>query len=462
MDKENQVQNQEMLELDNQIEHDSMGSLDENVADDIPSANSSGRDSGSKKKIQLAALGLVGVTAILLGVGISVARYEENKELERVAEAEAAAQDQKKLATGQTIDVESDKANLLHELPPPLGAEAETETDMAIQGEDSSLPPVQATSDSYSAASVPVSTYEPVANSSKVSESPSYTPPAPVPPAPVPSLPTPTVSATDYSQPTLGFEGVAPPPTVVEPPPPPPLKGSQSSVLVDVSAIRRVSATATEQTESKVGGNLKPSQLNSTQAQRRGDSSLMLLRGASIPCVMETKIDSTYQGFAICRLARDVYSSNGKTVVMERGTRVFGEQNIELKQGQARVAILWTRADTPKGVSINLDSPATGQLGEMGVGAKVNNHFWKRFGNSIMLSLIQDAISAGTSRIEKKGGGDNNTTIENTSSAAANMAEQALNNSINIPPTATVHQGTVINIMVARDIDFGLVYKIRR
>ena len=106
---------------------------------------------------------------------------------------------------------------------------------------------------------------------------------------------------------------------------------------------------------------------------------------------------------------------------------------------------------------------AAGQLGEMGVNAKVKTHFWKRFGNSIMLSLIQDAISAGTKRFEDKNtNGDNNTTIENTSSSVQNMAEQALTNSINIPPTAIINQGTVINISVARDIDFSSVYGIKR
>lgn len=127
------------------------------------------------------------------------------------------------------------------------------------------------------------------------------------------------------------------------------------------------------------------------------------------------------------------------------------------------MAILWTRAETPKGVTINLDSPATGQLGEMGVNAKVNNHFWKRFGGAIMLSLIQDAIDVGTSRLEESNSdGNNNTTINNTSNTASTMAEEALRGTVNIPPTATINQGTVLNIMVARDMDFADVYEVKK
>lgn len=238
-------------------------------------------------------------------------------------------------------------------------------------------------------------------------------------------------------------------------------------MLVDASAIRRVSLSNVDARgnggESRVGGNLTSTVLIGSSAQRRGNANYQLLRGAVIPCVLETKIVSTYQGFTTCRISRDVYGSNGKVIVLERGTRVFGEQNVQINQGQSRVAILWTRAETPKGVTINLDSPATGQLGEMGVNAKVNNHFWKRFGGAIMLSMIQDAIAVGTNRLEKNDdSGSNNTTINNTSNTASNMAEEALKGTINIPPTATINQGSIINIMVARDMDFGDVYEVKK
>lgn len=425
---------------------------EQEVLDDMPSANSAGRDGTNKKKMQLAALGLAGVTAILLGVGVSVAKYEDNREAERVLEAEAAAKEQKQLANSDIVDITADQQSILHDLPPP-DALNDGEGNLGLATQDAPVAPqAQPLPDMPSPEPyTPAPSFEPIPNSAFMTSAPSYTPPAPV---EMPeAVPSPSISDSFMPQ----------APTVVEITPPP-VKGSQSSVLVD-AAPRRVSATSTDNQgePSKVGGNLRPTVLAGATAGRRGDTSLMLLKGATIPCVLETKIDSTYQGFASCRLSKDVYSTNGKTLVLERGTRVIGEQNTDINQGQARVAILWTRAETPKGVSINLDSPAAGQLGEMGVNAKVKTHFWKRFGNSIMLSLIQDAISAGTKRFEDKNtNGDNNTTIENTSSSVQNMAEQALTNSINIPPTAIINQGTVINISVARDIDFSSVYGIKR
>lgn len=438
------------------------------AADEMPSANATGREGGNKKKLQLAAIGVVGTLVALVGIGVSVGKYSDAKEADRVAEAEKAAQEQKKIANGEAIDIAADQAAML---PPPASMEngdlkVEERTDVADSTTAATTtPPASTPNLAYEPAPMPAAEpYVPVANSAKSSDSWTagidYPAPAVVPDMTTPA-PAPAETDTTASVPQTIIEYKEPP-----------LKGSTTPVLLDVSAIRRVSASNSVDAndnggnnggESRVGGNLKPTVLAGASAQRRGEANYQLLRGATIPCVLETKIVSTHQGFTTCRISRDVYSSNGKTVVLERGTKVFGEQNVQISQGQSRVAILWTRAETPKGVTINLDSPATGQLGEMGVNAKVKNHFWKRFGGAIMLSMIQDAISIGTSRLEESNeSGDNNTTINNTSNTASNMAEEALKGTINIPPTATINQGSIINIMVARDMDFGDVYEVKK
>ncbi|MBV6257271.1 hypothetical protein KUT61_26915 [Pseudomonas aeruginosa] len=49
----------------------------------------------------------------------------------------------------------------------------------------------------------------------------------------------------------------------------------------------------------------------------------------------------------------------------------------------------------------------------------------------------------------------------NTESSVENMADRALENSINIPPTAYILPGTVMTVVVARDIDFSTVFENR-
>ncbi len=398
---------------------------------DVPSANVSGRDNNdNKKKAQLVIIAIVGLLIVLIGIGMSMAKWQENKEISRVEEAERKAQEQKKMAEG-TVNIKDDQEKIasskMYDLPPPASVEDTTKVE---------TPPVTATQPP------PVTpVYEPT-------PTPAYEP-----------IEEPVTVQQPPQQPF--FE---PKPVQQQPLPPvkPPLpKGADSHVMVDVKSIKKVTATQKE-TDTGVGGKLTPTVLKSSTATRRVSKSLVMLKGTTIPCVLKTKIDSTYKGFTICQTNRDVYSADGQTLLVERGSQVFGEQNIEIEQGQARVAVLWNRIETPQGVSVDVNSPAVGQLGEMGIGAKVNNHYGQRFGAAILLSVIQDGIEVGFSRWKKDQVEGDDNTINNTKNTSNEMAEETLKHSIDIPPTATVNQGTLINIMVARDVDFSDVYKLER
>ena len=72
-----------------------------------------------------------------------------------------------------------------------------------------------------------------------------------------------------------------------------------------------------------------------------------------------------------------------------------------------------------------------------------------------MISLISDL----SKNLNSRNKGDNSITFETSSTAAEEMATEALKNSINIPPTGYVNQGSLINVMVARDVDFSQVYE---
>jgi len=138
----------------------------------------------------------------------------------------------------------------------------------------------------------------------------------------------------------------------------------------------------------------------------------------------------------------------------------FGEQQKALIQGQARVFINWTTARTPKGVNVRIDALGVDGLGAAGVPAWVDLHFWQRFGNSIMLSFINDAIATAANNASKNQN-DNSIKVDNTEDAAKDMANTALENSINIPPTGYINQGELISIIVPRDTYFTGVYDIR-
>lgn len=426
---------EENQEIDGVNAIEQVNAEDAQIKDDVPTVNQAGRDAGNAKSFKLLAIMLVSFIVILIGIALTIGRYQQSKADAKAQEAEKQAQAQKDMARSAKVDIEADK-QAMQTLPPPMGLE----DDLEVEENTDNQVAVEPTP-------APVATPQPQPrynnyDDSRMVAGRDYVAPAPL-PAPAPT-PVPVYEDEEDDEPAP----VVPMPEKIE----------HSSVLVDVYGTKQ--ATAQPQ-ESGLAGSMRASNLANGTVSNRGDTTMMLLKGTNIPCVLKTKVDSTYQGFTICQVTKDVYSANGKVLLIERGSSVFGEQNIQMTQGKARVSILWGRIETPKNVSINLDSPATGQLGEMGVNARVNNHFWKRFGGAIMLSVIQDAFDIGRSHLEKQSDGDT-TTITNTTNTAEDMMEEVLKNTVNIPPTATINQGTVINIMVARDVDFNSIYGLQR
>ena len=210
--------------------------------------------------------------------------------------------------------------------------------------------------------------------------------------------------------------------------------------------------------ENSFSDSLKPTQTPSVRARKRGKMDYVLAKGTNILCTLDTQIITTRAGFTRCLITRDIYSENGKVLLLEKGSNIIGEQTAAMLHGQARVGILWNEVTTPKGVTVQLASPAAGQLGAAGVGARMKYHFWQRFGGAVMISLIGDLGDYYGNR--KKSSSNQSISFENSSETAQDMATEALKNSINIPPTAYINHGTLINIMVARDVDFSGVYEV--
>jgi type IV secretion system protein VirB10 len=200
-----------------------------------------------------------------------------------------------------------------------------------------------------------------------------------------------------------------------------------------------------------------------SSADTLGNRNFILAKGSFIDCALQTRLDSTVPGMTACVITRNIYSDNGKVLLLERGSTVTGEYQSSMKQGMARIFVLWSRIKTPNGIVIPLDSPGTDQLGGSGLPGYVDNHFWDRFGGALMLTLINSAaqgLSSYVGNLSSQAGLQQNFNGGGGSASAQNVATEALRNTINIPPTLYKNQGEQVGIYVARDLNFSSVYDV--
>jgi type IV secretion system protein VirB10 len=99
-------------------------------------------------------------------------------------------------------------------------------------------------------------------------------------------------------------------------------------------------------------------------------------------------------------------------------------------------------------------------MGASGTEGWIDNHYKERFGGAVMLSFLQDALQAAANTTQKSSG-SGGYTVNNSEQNVENMSSKALENTINIPPTGHLNPGTVLTVIVARDVDFSSVYENR-
>ena len=218
-------------------------------------------------------------------------------------------------------------------------------------------------------------------------------------------------------------------------------------------------STAPNSTAGAFSGSLSSAKTPLAKASLIGNRSLMLTKGALIPCVLDTAVVSSVSSMVRCHTPKDIFSEDGKVVLFEAGSQIKGEfSGAGMKTGSKRLYILWSRIDTPLGVKIDLESPGADQLGRGGLEGDIDKHWGERIGSAFLLSFVQDAIGYAATR-----GGNQMTPgfYQNTTNTGDQMATAVLKDTIAIPPTLSINQGELVNIFVARDLDFSDVYQLK-
>jgi type IV secretion system protein VirB10 len=231
--------------------------------------------------------------------------------------------------------------------------------------------------------------------------------------------------------------------------------------------------------------------VETAQASQNRRIDALVPQGTMIRAVLENAVVSDLPGMVRAVTTEDVWSFDGRRILIPSGTRLVGDYRSAIARGQTRVFIVWTRMLRSDGVSVLLGSPGTDDLGRAGNTGYVDNKYVERFGAAIVLSVVGAAsqflaglgvrdttnnnptvtvtdpvtgITTTTQTGGNAGGGLTQTdrarqiAAQTTSQTLTQLAQDALRESIAIPPTIHLDQGTRVIVFVRRDLDFSALY----
>lgn len=210
--------------------------------------------------------------------------------------------------------------------------------------------------------------------------------------------------------------------------------------------------------EGSRSGSVKLKDVSSAKFIRNAD--VLLVRGTYLRCVLETRIISDIDGFTSCILTEPVYSINGRSLLLPKGSKIYGSYTGG-PTGK-RQAVVWDRLTTPTGIDVEMSSPGVDQLGGAGLPGQYDAHWAARVSSALLISLLADAFkyAAAENGPDTTTVGAGGYVVQNpyesvTARTMERVAGEAAQEAMRRPPTVTINQGSIINVYVAKDVDFS-------
>ena len=178
--------------------------------------------------------------------------------------------------------------------------------------------------------------------------------------------------------------------------------------------------------------------------------------GTIIPAVMISGINSDLPGEIVGQVSQNVYdTATGNYLLIPQGARLIGEYDSHVTYGQNRVLVVWRRIVFPDASTITLDTmPGTDEAGYAGFHDQVDNHYWRIFGQALLVS----AFTAGIELSQPQQSNINaypSTSQQVSAALGQQMGELGMSvaqRNMDIQPTLKIRPGYRYTVLVNKDI----------
>lgn len=179
--------------------------------------------------------------------------------------------------------------------------------------------------------------------------------------------------------------------------------------------------------------------------------------GTVIPGVLIGGLNSDLPGQIIGQVRQNVYdTATGQLLLIPQGARLVGTYDSSVTMGQKRALVAWQRIIYPDGSSVSLGGmPGTDQGGYAGFRDKVDNHYWRIYGNAALMSLFSAGIQLSQPRSSRGGNGEYSSQEIMAGELGRQLGQlgmETTRRNMDIQPTLEIRPGYLFNIMVTKDM----------
>jgi type IV secretion system protein TrbI len=177
--------------------------------------------------------------------------------------------------------------------------------------------------------------------------------------------------------------------------------------------------------------------------------------GTIIPATMISGVNSDLPGQLLAQVRENIFdSASGRYILIPQGSKLIGTYDNAITSGQERVLVAWTRIIYPDGSSLDLGKmPGADAAGFAGLKDRVDNHFWKAFGNALLMSVFSAGVQVSQGGQNNGGGG---LTAQQTIAAGlgqqlGQLGQEMARRNVQVQPTIEIRQGLTFTVMVTKD-----------
>jgi type IV secretory pathway VirB10-like protein len=203
------------------------------------------------------------------------------------------------------------------------------------------------------------------------------------------------------------------------------------------------------------------------EGKKIADLGNVIAQGRIMDAILESAIDSSIPGTIRAVVSKDVYAEAGRSVLIPKGTRLYGAYNAGGGR-TGRTVITWSRIIRPDGISLGIDSFASDQFGRAGIEGDVDRKYGEVIASALLLSSIPLIATIATQQVT--GGRKQDVTVTSAtggitsqsdpvnratdkfSNDIAKATEQVVQSLIDSTVVVRVPQGTRIKVMVNQDL----------